>query len=65
MSKNGTNTLQVFIMAEHEKLNIYTFNANGLGNFKKKKDVFDFLRNKVVIYLFYYKKLIGRLNRKI
>ena len=31
-------------MAEHKKLNIYSFNANGLGNFKKKKDVFGFLR---------------------
>ena len=35
------------IMAEHEKLNIYSFKANGLGNFKKKKDVFDILKKKV------------------
>ena len=51
-------------MAEHEKLNIYSFNATGLGKFKKKKDGFDFLRKKSG-NTFYYKKLIGRLNRKI
>ena len=50
-------------MAEHEKLNIYSFNANGLGNFKKKKDVFDFVR-KQSVNIFHCKKLIGRLNRK-
>jgi len=32
------------IMAEREKLNIYSLNANRLGNLKKKKGVFDFLR---------------------
>ena len=31
------------IMAEREKLNIYSLNVNRLGNMKKKKDVFDFL----------------------
>ena len=51
-------------MAEHEKINIYSFNATGLGKFKKKQDGFDFLR-KQSGYTFYYKKLIGRLNRKI
>lgn len=31
-------------MAECEELKFFTFNANGLGEFKKRKDVFDFLR---------------------
>ena len=50
-------------MAEHEKLNIYSFNADGLGNFNKKKDVFDFVR-KQSGNIFHCKKLIGRLNRE-
>jgi len=45
-------------MAEYEKLNIYSFSA------KRKRMFLTFLENKVVIY-FYYKKLAGRLNRKI
>ena len=52
-------------MAEHEKLNIYSFNANGLGNLKKKRDVSDFLTKQSGNIFVYYKKLIGRLNRKI
>ena len=48
------------IMAEHEKqnnkknLNIYSLNGNGLGNFKKKKDVFDFLRKQRGIFFFFF-----------
>lgn len=33
-------------MHEHEEFIIYTFNANGLGDFRKRKDVFDYLRTK-------------------
>ena len=45
MSKNVTNTICV-LFAEHEKLNIYSFNTNGLGNTEKEKtkDLLDFLR---------------------
>ena len=32
-------------MAECEKFYIHSFNTNGLGDFKKKKDVFDYLRH--------------------
>ena len=31
-------------MSECEELKLFTFNVNGLGEFKKRKDVFDFLR---------------------
>ena len=31
-------------MANYELLNIVTFNVNGLGDFKKRKDMFDFFR---------------------
>ena len=31
-------------MGDCEELKIVTFNTNGLGEFKKRKDVFDFLR---------------------
>ncbi len=31
-------------MGDYEELKIVTFNTNGLGEFKKRKDVFDFLR---------------------
>ena len=31
-------------MGDCEELKIVTFNTNGLGVFKKRKDVFDFLR---------------------
>ena len=31
-------------MGDCEELNIVTFNTNGLGKFKKRKGVFDFLR---------------------
>ena len=33
-----------FAMGDCEELKIVTFNTNGLGEFKKRKDVFDFLR---------------------
>ena len=33
-----------FVMGDCEELKIVTFNTNGLGEFKKRKDVFDFLR---------------------
>ena len=33
-----------FVMGDYEELKIVTFNTNGLGEFKKRKDVFDFLR---------------------
>ena len=32
-----------FVMGDYEELKIVTFNTNGLGEFKKRKDVFDFL----------------------
>ena len=51
MSKNVPNTICV-LFTEHEKLNIYSFNTNGIGNTKKKKkekDLLAFLANKVVI----------------
>ncbi len=31
-------------MGDYEELKIVTFNTNGLGEFKKRKDVSDFLR---------------------
>ena len=33
-----------FVMGDREELKIVTFNTNDLGEFKKKKDVFDLLR---------------------
>ena len=50
MSKNVPNTICV-LSAEHEKLNIYSFNSNGLGNIKKKnqRTFLTFLANKAVI----------------
>ena len=32
------------MIAKYEELRICSLNVNGLGNFKKRKDVFDFLR---------------------
>ena len=31
-------------MTDHKELKIITFNTNGLSDFRKRKDVFDFLR---------------------
>ena len=33
-----------FVMGDCEELKIVTFNTNGLGEFKQRKDGFDFLR---------------------
>ena len=33
-----------FVVGDYEELKIVTFNTNGLGEFKQRKDVFDFLR---------------------
>ena len=45
-----------FVMGDYEELKIVTFNTNGLGEFKQRKDGFDFLRiNKVQIFSCYEK----------
>ena len=36
----------MFVTSDCEELKIAIFNTNGLGEFKKRKDVFDFLRKK-------------------
>ena len=52
-----------FVMGDCEELKIVTFNTNGLGEFKKRKDVFDFLR-KVEIFSC-YKKHTGKQGQRM
>ena len=39
-------------MSECEELKLFTFHVNGLGEFKKRKDVFEFLRKQSGIIYF-------------
>ena len=53
-------------MCDNNYIKLCTYNVNGLGNYKKRKDVFDYLRTEnASVFFFFYRKLTLRPRQKI